>query len=40
MPLYLLTMYAKNEREDLDAAEIKALKRLVGILVETNRKGK
>ncbi|MGD0478539.1 MAG: type II toxin-antitoxin system RelE/ParE family toxin [Terracidiphilus sp.] len=38
MPLYLLTAYAKNEREDLDQSEIKTMRRLVPVLVEMNRK--
>ena len=35
MPLYLLTVFAKNERADLSRAECKELARLVDILVET-----
>lgn len=38
MPLYLLTAYAKNEREDLDQLEIKATRKLAAVLVEMNRK--
>jgi hypothetical protein len=38
MPLYLLTAYAKNEREDLDQSEIKTMRKLVPVLVEMNRK--
>jgi len=35
MPLYLLTLFAKNERADLSRAERNELARLVDILVET-----
>lgn len=35
MPLYLLTVFAKNERADLSRAECKGLARLVDNLVET-----
>jgi hypothetical protein len=35
MPLYLLTLFAKNERADLSRAECNELARLVDILVET-----
>jgi hypothetical protein len=38
MPLYLLTAYAKNEREDLDQSEIKAMRKLVPVLIGMNRK--
>ncbi|MGA7342503.1 MAG: type II toxin-antitoxin system RelE/ParE family toxin [Terracidiphilus sp.] len=38
MPLYLLTAYAKNEREDLDQSEIKTMRKLVPVLVEMNRR--
>lgn len=38
MPLYLLTAYAKNEREDLDKPEIATMRKLVPVLVEMNRK--
>lgn len=38
MPLYLLTAYAKNVRENLDQAEIKTMRKLVPVLVEMNRK--
>ncbi len=38
MPLYLLTAYAKNEREDLYQSEIKTMRKLVPVLVEMNRK--
>ncbi|MBZ5608040.1 MAG: type II toxin-antitoxin system RelE/ParE family toxin [Acidobacteriia bacterium] len=33
MPLFLLAAYAKNEKENLNAAERSAMKRLVRILV-------
>jgi hypothetical protein len=33
MPLYLLTMFAKNERANLSRAERNALAELVGVLV-------
>lgn len=36
MPLYLLTLFAKNERSDLTAAERKALAVLVKHLVRAN----
>jgi len=35
MPLYLLTVFAKNERADLSRAECQELARLVDILVDT-----
>jgi hypothetical protein len=35
MPLYLLTVFAKNERADLSQAERNELARLVDVLVET-----
>ena len=38
MPLYLMTAYAKNEREDLDRSEINTLKRLAQVFEELNRK--
>ena len=34
MPLYLLTMFAKNERANLSKAERNALAGLVGVLVQ------
>jgi hypothetical protein len=34
MPLYLLTMFAKNERANLSKAERNALAALVDVLVE------
>lgn len=37
MPLYLMTAYAKNERENVSQAEIKTLKRIAQALVEMNR---
>jgi hypothetical protein len=33
MPLYLLTMFAKNERANLSRAERNELRELVGVLV-------
>jgi hypothetical protein len=38
MPLYLLTAYAKNERENLDQSEIRTMRKIIPILVEMNRK--
>lgn len=38
MPLYLMTAYAKNERENLSQAEISALQKIARALVEVNRK--
>lgn len=38
MPLYLMTAYAKNERENLNQAEINALQKIARALVEMNRK--
>jgi hypothetical protein len=38
MPLYLLTAYAKNERENLDQSEINTMRKLVPVLVQMNRK--
>ena len=38
MPLYLMTAYAKNEHENLNQAEIKALQRIAKALVEVNRR--
>lgn len=35
MPLYLLTLFAKNERANLSKAECNALAELVSLLVET-----
>ena len=35
MPLYLLTMFAKNERSNLSKAERNALADLVAVLVQT-----
>jgi hypothetical protein len=34
MPLYLLTMFAKNERANLSKADRNALAGLVGVLVQ------
>jgi hypothetical protein len=39
MPLYLLTAYAKNVRENLEPSEIKAMQKLTRVLVEMNRRG-
>jgi hypothetical protein len=38
MPLYVFTAYAKNERENLEHAEIHAMRKATTILVEMNRK--
>jgi hypothetical protein len=35
LPAFLLTLFAKNERSDLSQGEIAALRKLVGVLVET-----
>jgi hypothetical protein len=35
MPLYLLTVFAKNERADLNQAERNALLKLVDVLVDS-----
>lgn len=35
MPLYLLTVFAKNERADLSQAERNELSKLVRVLVKT-----
>jgi hypothetical protein len=35
MPLYLLTVFAKNERADLNHAERNALVKLVDVLVDS-----
>ena len=35
IPLYLLTVFAKNERADLSQAERNELARLVAVLIET-----
>jgi hypothetical protein len=37
MPLYLITAYAKNERENLERSEINTLRKIAQNLVETNR---
>ncbi len=37
MPLYLLTAYAKSERENLGQSEINTMRKLVTMLVEVNR---
>jgi hypothetical protein len=38
MPLYLMTAYAKNERENLSQSEINTLQKIARALVEMNRK--
>ena len=38
MPLYLLTLFAKNEKANLSLAELNALARLVKDLVRAHRK--
>jgi len=38
MPLYLMTAYAKNERENLSQSEIDSLQKIARALVEMNRK--
>jgi hypothetical protein len=38
MPLYLMTAYAKNTRENLSRAEINTLQKIAQALVEMNRK--
>ncbi len=38
MPLYLMTAYAKNERENLNQSEIKTIQEIAPVLVEINRK--
>jgi hypothetical protein len=38
MPLYVMTAYAKNERENLSQAEINTLQRIARALVEMNRR--
>ena len=38
MPLYLMTAYAKNERENVSQAEVNMLQKLARIMVEMNRK--
>lgn len=38
MPLYLLTLYGKSEKENLSAAERNALAKLVSLLVRAARK--
>lgn len=37
MPLYLMTVYAKNERENVSQAEINTLQKVARALVEMNR---
>jgi hypothetical protein len=36
MPLYLMTAYAKNDRENLERSEINTLRKIAQVLVETN----
>ena len=38
MPLYIMTAYAKNERENLSQAEVSTLQKIARALVEMNRK--
>ena len=38
MPLYLLTIFGKGEKDNLTKAEQNALRRLVRMLIETRRK--
>jgi hypothetical protein len=38
MPLYLLTIFGKGEKDNLTKAEQTALRRLVRMLIETRRK--
>jgi hypothetical protein len=38
MPLYVITAYAKNERENLDQAEIHAMRKSAAILVEIHHR--
>ena len=38
MPLYLMTAYAKSERENVSQAEINTLQKIARALVELNRK--
>lgn len=40
MPLYLLTLYGKNEKDDLSGRERKELAKLARILVQTAMKNK
>jgi len=40
MPLYLLTLYGKNEKDDLSASERNALAKLARILVREAMKNK
>jgi hypothetical protein len=40
IPIFLLTVYAKNEKDDLSEKEKQAIKQLVKILVGTYRRGK
>lgn len=38
MPLYLITAFAKNQRENLSQAELNFMRKLVPILVSINRR--
>ena len=40
LPLYLVTLFAKNERDNLSAQERNDLSKLVDILISTTLKGK
>jgi hypothetical protein len=40
IPIFLLTVYAKNEKDDLSEKEKQAIKQLVKILVGTYQRGK
>jgi hypothetical protein len=40
LPLYLVTLFAKNERDSLSAQERNDLSKLVDILISTTLKGK
>jgi hypothetical protein len=39
IPLFLLTVYPKSRKDDLSAAELKAIKKLVSVLRSTYGKG-
>jgi hypothetical protein len=40
MPIFLVAIYPKSEKENISAAEKKAIKKLINLLVEENRPGK
>ena len=40
MPIFLIALYPKSEKENISAAEKKAIKKLINCLVEENRPGK